>query len=44
VSGKCGTHWGEGGVYGVLVRRPEVKRPLERARWENNIKMDVREI
>jgi hypothetical protein len=38
---------GEGrGVYRVLVGRPEGKRPLERprSRWEDNIKMDLREI
>jgi hypothetical protein len=39
---------GEGrGVYGVLVRRPEGKRPplgRPRRRWEDNIKMDLREI
>jgi hypothetical protein len=38
---------GEGrGVYRVLVRRPEGKRPLgrHRRRWEDNIKMDLREI
>jgi hypothetical protein len=38
---------GEGrGVYRVLVGRPECKRPLgrPRLRWENNIKMDLREI
>jgi hypothetical protein len=34
------------GVYRVLVRGPEGKRPLERPRrrWEDNIKMDLREI
>jgi hypothetical protein len=34
------------GVYRVLVRRPEGKRPLgrPRRRWEDNIKMDLREI
>jgi hypothetical protein len=34
------------GVYRVLVGRPEVKRPLgrPRRRWEDNIKMDLREI
>jgi hypothetical protein len=34
----------ERGVYGVLVGRPEDKRPLERPRrrWEDNIKMDLR--
>jgi hypothetical protein len=38
---------GEGrGVYGLLVGRPEGKRPLERPRrrCEDNIKMDLREI
>jgi hypothetical protein len=38
---------GEGiDVYRILVRRPEVKRPLgrPRRRWEDNIKMDLREV
>jgi hypothetical protein len=38
---------GEGrGVYRVLVGRPEGRRPLgrRRRRWEDNIKMDLREI
>jgi transposase len=46
VSGTCGTH-GEGrGVYRVLVGRPEGKKPLgrPRRRWEDNIKMDLRDI
>jgi hypothetical protein len=37
---------GEGrGVYRILVGRPEGKRPLgrPRRRWENNIKIDLRE-
>jgi hypothetical protein len=40
-------HLGEGrSVYRVLVGRPEGKKPLERPRhrWENNIKMEHREI
>jgi hypothetical protein len=40
-------HMGEGrGVYRVLVGRPEDKRPLgrPRRRWEDNIKMDLRDI
>jgi hypothetical protein len=40
-------HVGEGrGVYRVLVERPEGKRPLGRSRrmWEDNIKLDLREI
>jgi hypothetical protein len=34
------------GVYMVLVRRPEGKRPAgrPRSRWEDNIKTDLREI
>jgi hypothetical protein len=38
---------GEGiGVYRALVGRPEGKRPLgrPRRRWEDNIKMDLRDI
>jgi hypothetical protein len=38
---------GEGrDVYRVLVGRPEGKRPLGRRRhkWEDNVKMDFREI
>jgi hypothetical protein len=38
---------GEGrGVYRVWIGRPEGKRPLRRPRlkWEDNIKMDLREI
>jgi hypothetical protein len=33
-------------VYRVLIGRPERKRPLgrPRRRWEDNIKMDLREI
>jgi hypothetical protein len=44
----CGTHGGgEGrGVYRVLVGRPEGMSLLGRPRrqWEDNIKMDLREI
>jgi hypothetical protein len=34
------------GVYRVLVGRPEWKRPLgrPRRRWEDNIKLDLREV
>ena len=38
---------GEGrGVHRVLVGKPEGKRPLGRSRrrWEDNIKMDLREV
>jgi hypothetical protein len=34
------------GLYGVLVGKPEGKRPLgrPRLRWEDNIKMDLQEV
>jgi len=34
------------GVYRVLVGKPEGKRPLgrPRRRWEDNIKMDLKEV
>ena len=34
------------GVYRVLVRKPEGKRPLgrPRRRWKDNIKMDLQEV
>jgi hypothetical protein len=46
VGGTCSTHGEARGVYRVLVGRPDVKRPLGRPRrsWEDNIKMDLREI
>ena len=40
-------HMGEArGVHRVLVGKPEGKRPLGRPRhrWEDNIKMDLREV
>jgi hypothetical protein len=45
VGGTRGTHGGRD-VYGVLVGDPEEKRPLgrPRSRWEDNIKMDLREM
>jgi hypothetical protein len=34
------------GAYNILVERPEGRRPVgrPRRRWEDNIKMDLREI
>jgi hypothetical protein len=34
------------GAYRALARKPEGRRPLERPsrRWEDNIKMDLREV
>jgi hypothetical protein len=36
----------KGNEYGILVVKPDGKRPLGRPRhkWENNIKMNLREI
>ena len=33
-------------MYGVLVRKPEVRRPLRRPRrrWVDNIRMDLEEV
>jgi hypothetical protein len=35
-----------GGVYRVLVEKPERKRPLvkPKSRWEGNIKMNLQEV
>jgi hypothetical protein len=46
VGGTCGTHGERRSVDRVSVGRPEGKRPLGRPRhrWEDNIKMDLREI
>jgi hypothetical protein len=40
-----GVHGGVRGVYRFLVGRPESKRPLGRPRhrWEDNIKLDIKE-
>jgi hypothetical protein len=37
---------GERNFYSILIGKPEGKRPLERTRyrWEDNIRMDFREI
>jgi len=38
--------WERRAIYRVLVGKPEGKRPLERPRrrWEDNVKMDLREV
>jgi len=38
--------WDRRGVYRILVRKPEGKRPLgrHRRRWEDNIKVDHQEV
>jgi len=43
----CSAYGGEArGVYRVLVGKPEEKRPLgrPRRRWEDNIKMDLKNV
>jgi hypothetical protein len=42
----CSAHGDKGNAYRVLVGKPEGWRPLEspRRRWEDNVKMDLREI
>ena len=46
MGGACSTYGESGGVYRVLVGKPEGKRPLgrPRRRWEDNIKMDLQEV
>jgi hypothetical protein len=42
----CVTYWERRGAYRALVGKPEGRRPLgrPRRRWEDNIKMDLREV
>ena len=42
----CGAYGEDRGVHRVLVGKPEGKRPLGRPRcgWEDNIKMNLREV
>jgi hypothetical protein len=44
----CSTHGGgeRRDAYRVVVGKPEVKRPLgrPRRRWEDNVKMDIKEV
>jgi len=46
MGGACGAYEEGRVVHGVLVGKPEGKRPLvrPRRRWEDNIKMDLREV
>jgi len=46
MGGACGASGGGKGVHRVLVGKPEGKSPLGRPRhrWEDNIKMDLREV
>jgi len=46
LGGACSTYGDRIGVYRVMVRNPEGKRPLGRPRhrYEDNIKMDLQEV
>jgi hypothetical protein len=46
MSKACSTHGEKRNVYRILVGKPEEKRPLgrPRRRWENNIKISIRDI
>ena len=47
MGGACSAFMGEGrGVYRLLVGKPEGRKPLgrPRRRWEDNIRMDLREV
>ena len=43
MGGACSAYGDRKGVNGILVGKPEGKRPLRRPRrrWEDNIKMDL---
>jgi hypothetical protein len=42
----CSSDGEEGGLYRVLVRKPEEKRPLGRSRhrWEDNIRKELQDL
>jgi hypothetical protein len=46
MGGACSTDARDENAYNILVGKPEEKRPLGRCRhrWEDNIRMDLREI
>jgi hypothetical protein len=46
MGGACSTYGERGGVYRVLVGKPEEKKPLGRPqrRWKGSIKMDFQEV
>ena len=46
MDGACSAYGERRDVYRVLVGKPEGKRPLgrPRRRWEDNIKMDLKEV
>jgi len=46
MGGACSTYGERRGIYRVLVMKPEEKRLFgrPRLRWEDNIKMDLKEV
>ena len=46
MGGSCGAYGDGRGLHRVLVGKPEGKRPLgrPRRRWEDDVKMDLREV
>jgi len=46
MGGTCSTHGGMRNIYNIFVGKPEGMRLLGRSRrrWEDNIRMDLREI
>ena len=46
MGGGCSAYGGGERLYRVLVWKPEGQRPMgsPRRRWENNVKMDLREV
>jgi hypothetical protein len=46
MGGACSTHGEKRNAYRILVGKPEGKRPLVTPshRWEDNIRMDLREV
>jgi len=46
MGGACSTYVEIRGVYRVLVRKPEGKKPFERprSRWEDNVKTNIQEV
>jgi len=46
IGGACSTYGERRGIYRVLVGKPEGKRPLGRLRhrWEDNIKLELKEV
>jgi hypothetical protein len=46
MGGECSAYGEKRGVYRILVRKREGKRPFgrPRSRWEDNIKLDLEEV